>query len=664
MPNQTIKEEILALRAEVAHHAHLYYVEDAPIISDFEYDAMYRRLQELEAEYPEYDDPNSPTHRVGGTPLDGFVKVTHDVQMGSLTDVFNYDELRTFLNRVAEQVPDAVCSVEPKIDGLSVALTYRNGQFVGGATRGDGIVGEDVTQNLRTVGSIPLTLAEPVPALCVRGEVFIPRARFNALNAVREAAGEPLLANPRNAAAGSLRQLDPRVAAERGLDIYVFNLQSADWGESEAPVSHSESLERLRALGFKMIPHTTMPAQAEQVIAEIERIGALRDSLPCDIDGVVIKLDRFADRLTMGEGTNTPKWAVAYKFPPERKETVLRDITVAVGRTGVLTPTAVLDPVRLAGTTVTRATLHNLDFIREKGIMLGDTVTVQKAGDIIPELVAAHPEKRTGSEVEYHMPIVCPSCGEPVFRDEGEAAVRCTNAACPAQLARGIEHFASKNAMGIDGLGPQIVELLLQSGCIADAADLYSLTVDQIATLERMGEKSAQNLVDAIARSKEAGLERLIFALGIRNIGAVAAAALAKHAGSLEACYALTAEELCTIDDFGQITADCVVNYFSHPQNRALCQRLLDAGLRTTPVQMPTGDSLAGMTFVLTGTLPTLTRNEAAAMISDRGGKVSSSVSKKTTYVVAGADPGSKLTKAEALGVTILDEDGLRALLG
>ncbi len=664
MPKQTIKEEILALRAKVAHHAHLYYVEDAPVISDFEYDALFRQLQELEAENPEYDDPNSPTHRVGGAPLDSFVKVTHEVQMGSLTDVFNYDELRAFLDRVAEQVPNAVCSVEPKIDGLSVALTYRDGQFISGATRGDGIIGEDVTQNLRTVGSIPLTLAEPLPALCVRGEVFIPRARFQALNAAREAAGEALLANPRNAAAGSLRQLDPRVAAERGLDIYVFNLQSADWGDQTPPASHRESLERLRSLGFKMIPYTTIPADADAVIAEIERIGSLRDALPCDIDGVVIKLDRFADRRIMGEGTNTPKWAVAYKFPPEQKQTILRDITVAVGRTGVLTPTAVLDPVRLAGTTVTRATLHNLDFIREKGIMLGDVVTVQKAGDIIPELVAAHPEKRTGAEIEYHMPTVCPSCGAPVSRDEDEAAIRCTNAHCPAQRSRAIEHFASKNAMNIDGLGPQIVELLLANGCITDAADLYTLTVGQIAPLERMGKKSAQNLVEAIAHSKEAGLERLIFALGIRNIGAVAAAALAKHVGSLEACYTLTAEELCTIEDFGQVTADCVVSYFADPQNRALCQRLIDAGLRTTPVQMPTGDSLTGMTFVLTGTLPTLTRTEAAAMIADRGGKVSSSVSKKTTYVVAGADPGSKLTKAEAHGVTVLDEDGLRALLG
>lgn len=664
MPNQTKQEEILSLRAEVAHHAHLYYVEDAPVISDFAYDALFRRLQELEAEYPEFDDPNSPTHRVGGTPLKGFAEVTHEVRMGSLTDVFNYDELRAFLDRVAEQVPDAVCSVEPKIDGLSVALTYRDGQFVSGATRGDGLVGEDVTQNLRTIGSIPLALTEPVPALCVRGEVFLPRARFNALNAAREAAGEALLANPRNAAAGSLRQLDPRIAAERGLDIYVFNLQSSDWGNGEAPASHSDSLERLRGLGFKMIAHSIVPAKAETIIAEIERIGAMRDTLPCDIDGVVIKLDRFADRLVMGEGTTTPKWAVAYKFPPEQKQTILRDITVAVGRTGVLTPTAVLDPVRLAGTTVTRATLHNLDFIREKGIMLGDVVTVQKAGDIIPELVAAHPEKRTGSEMPFAMPTVCPSCGEPVFRDEGEAAIRCTNAACPAQLARAIEHFASKKAMGIDGLGPQIVELLLANGCIADVADLYHLTVEQIAALDRMGEKSAQNLLGAIGKSKDAGLERLIFALGIRNIGEVAAAALAKHAGSLEACYTLTAEELCTIDDFGQITADCVVNFFSHPQNLALCQRLIDAGLRTTPVQMPTGDAFAGMTFVLTGTLPTLTRTEAAAMITDRGGKVSSSVSKKTTYVVAGADPGSKLTKAEALGITILDEDGLRALLG
>ncbi len=664
MPVQTIKEEILALRAEVAAHAHRYYVEDAPIISDFEYDALFRRLQDLEAAHPEFDDPNSPTHRVGGTPLDSFVKVTHEVPMGSLTDVFNYDELRAFLDRVAEQLPDAICSVEPKIDGLSVALNYRDGQFVGGATRGDGLVGEDVTQNLRTIGAIPLTLTEPLPSLCVRGEVFIPRARFEALNAAREAAGEPLMANPRNAAAGSLRQLDPRVAAERGLDIYVFNLQSADWGSLSRPTAHSESLERLRKLGFKMIPHAVVPAKAEPIIAEIERIGSLRDSLPCDIDGVVIKLDHFDDRRTMGEGTNTPKWAVAYKFPPEQKQTVLRDITVAVGRTGVLTPTAVLDPVRLAGTTVTRATLHNLDFIREKGIMLGDVVTVQKAGDIIPELVSAHPEKRTGAEVEYHMPTACPSCGAPVTRDEAEAAIRCTNESCPAQRSRAIEHFASKNAMNIDGLGPQIVELLLANGCIADTADLYSLTVEQISSLERMGEKSAQNLVDAIARSKEAGLERLIFALGIRNIGAVAAAALAQYAGSLEACFGLTEEALCEIDDFGPITAECVVRYFENPQNIALCRRLVDAGLRTAPVQMPTTDTLAGMTFVLTGTLPTLSRAEAAAMITDRGGKISSSVSKKTTYVVAGADPGSKLTKAEALGVPILDEDGLRAMLG
>ncbi len=664
MSDRSIERQILDLRKEITYHAHRYYVEDAPEISDFQYDALYRQLQDLEAAYPEYDDPNSPTHRVGGAPLEGFVKVTHSVPMGSLTDVFNYDELRAFLARVNEQVPGALCSVEPKIDGLSVALQYQDGRFVGGATRGDGAVGEDVTLNLRTIGSIPLTLKTPVPSLCVRGEVFLPRARFHALNAAREAAGEPLLANPRNAAAGSLRQLDPRVAAERGLDIYVFNLQSAEWGETAVPTAHSASLDQLRALGFKMIPHAVLPAEADPIIAEIERIGALRDSLPCDIDGVVIKLDRFADRLVMGEGTNTPKWAVAYKFPPEQKQTILRDITVAVGRTGVLTPTAVLDPVRLAGTTVTRATLHNLDFIREKGILLGDVVTVQKAGDIIPELVAAHPEKRTGNEAEYHMPTVCPSCGEPVFRDDGEAAIRCTNAACPAQLARGIEHFASKNAMGIDGLGPQIVELLLQNHCIADAADLYTLTVDQIAPLERMGEKSAQNLADAIARSKDAGLERLIFALGIRNVGAVAAAALARRAGSLEACFTLTHEELCAIDDFGTVTADCVVNFFSHPQNLALCHRLIAAGVLTTPVQMPTTDTLAGMTFVLTGTLPTLTRTEASAMITDRGGKVSSSVSKKTTYVIAGTDPGSKLTRAEALGVPVLDEDGLRALLG
>ena len=664
MSNTAAAAQIEELRREITYHAHKYYVEDAPEISDFAYDALFRQLQDLEAAHPELDDPNSPTHRVGGTPLDSFTKVTHAVPMGSLTDVFNYDELRDFLDRVAEQVPDALCSVEPKIDGLSVALNYRDGSFVGGATRGDGLVGEDVTHNLRTIGSIPLTLKEAIPSLCVRGEVFLPRARFHALNARREENGEPLLANPRNAAAGSLRQLDPKVAAERGLDIYVFNLQSADWGNTPVPTSHIESLERLRALGFKLISHALLPAKAEPIIAEIERIGAMRDALPCDIDGVVIKLDRFADRAVMGEGTSTPKWAVAYKFPPEQKQTVLRDITVAVGRTGVLTPTAVLDPVRLAGTTVTRATLHNLDFIREKGIMLGDVVTVQKAGDIIPELVCAHPEKRKGNETVYEMPTRCPSCGEPVFRDEGEAAVRCTNGACPAQVARSIEHFASKNAMSIDGLGPQIVELLLGEGLIADTADLYALTADQIASLERMGEKSAQNLIAAIAASKEAGLERLIFALGIRNIGAVAAASLAHYAGSLERCFALTAEELCSIDDFGAITADCVVNFFSHPQNIALCRRLMEAGVCTEPKQQPTDNSLAGTTFVLTGTLPTLSRSEASALITARGGKVSSSVSKKTHYVVAGEEAGSKLTRAKELGITILDEAGLLAMLG
>ncbi|MBQ2767522.1 MAG: NAD-dependent DNA ligase LigA [Clostridia bacterium] len=664
MSDKAAAKQIEELRRELNYHAHKYYVEDAPEISDFAYDALFRRLQELEAAYPEYDDPNSPTHRVGGAPLDSFTKVKHEVPMGSLTDVFNYDELRAFLDRVAEQIPDAVCSVEPKIDGLSVSLNYRDGNFIGGATRGDGLIGEDVTHNLRTIGAIPLMLISPTPSLCVRGEVFLPRERFYALNAAREAAGEALLANPRNAAAGSLRQLDPRIAAERGLDLYIFNLQIADWGTENPPASHSESLQRLRELGFKIIPHAVLPARADAIIEEIERIGTMRDSLPCDIDGVVIKLDRFADRRIMGEGTSTPKWAVAYKFPPEQKQTILRDITVAVGRTGVLTPTAVLDPVRLAGTTVTRATLHNLDFIREKGIMLGDVVTVQKAGDIIPELVCAHPEKRDGKELDFQMPTHCPSCGEPVFRDEGEAAVRCTNAACPAQLARAIEHFASKNAMSIDGLGPQIVELLLESGCIQNVADLYTLTAEQIAPLERMGEKSAQNLISAIAHSKEAGLERLIFALGIRNIGAVAASALAQYAGSLEVCFTLSAEELCSIEDFGMITAECVINYFSHPQNLDLCRRLISLGLRTTPAQTRTDDSLAGMTFVLTGTLPTLSRTEAAAMITERGGKVSSSVSKKTNYVVAGTEPGSKLTKAQALGVPVIDEAAFVAMLG
>lgn len=659
-----IKERIEKLRRQLTYHSKRYYVDDAPEISDFEYDRMYAELLSLEAAHPELDDPASPTHRVGGEALDKFEKVTHLVPLNSLSDVFSFDELREFLDRVAETISAPVYSVEPKIDGLSVALTYENGVFVKGATRGDGFVGEDVTQNLKTILSIPLTLTEPL-SLTVRGEVYMPRAVFRRINEKREAEGLSLLANPRNAAAGSLRQLDPKVAAERKLDIFVFNFQEGDlYADGHAPISHTETLDRLAELGFCVLSHRTVASTAADIVAHIEKMGNLRDTLPFDIDGAVVKIDTLSDRVTLGEGTNTPKWAIAYKYPPEQKPTKLEDIVIAVGRTGVLTPTAVLSPVRLAGTTVSRATLHNEDFILDKDIRIGDVVTVQKAGDIIPEVVASHPELRAGGERIFRMPDACPSCGEPVMRDSDEsAAVRCTNSACPAQLSRGIEHFASKNAMDIEGLGPQVVELLLANNLIRDAADLYALQVEDVAKLERMGEKSAANLIEAIARSKSAGLERLIFALGIRSIGQVAAAALAARYRTLEACFAATKEELIAIEDFGEITANYVLNYFSHPQNVTLCRKLLDAGVLGGSTAAPTGDKLAGLTFVLTGTLPDMSRDEASALIKAAGGKVTGSVSKKTSYVVAGEEAGSKLTKAQQLGIPVIDQEDLVNML-
>lgn len=668
----SVKKELERLRREVAYHAKKYYVDDAPEISDYDYDMLYRRLEELEAAHPEFFDPSSPTQRVGGSPLERFEKVTHRVPLNSLADVFSFEELAVYLDgaepRLAEAGIKPEWSVEPKIDGLSVALTYERGVFVRGATRGDGYVGEDVTQNIRTIFSLPMTLPEPLD-ITVRGEVYMPRAVFEAINARREAEGKTLMANPRNAAAGSLRQLDPRVAAERRLDVFIFNLQEGSlWSDGHEATSHNESLDRLAELGFPVISERVTVGRREDIFAHIEKLGAMRDGLKYDIDGVVIKLDAFSGRRLLGEGTKTPKWAVAYKFPPETKYTKLTDITVAVGRTGVLTPAAVLEPVRLAGTTVSRATLHNLDFIRERGIMIGDTVAVRKAGDIIPEIVEALPDKRDGSERPFLMPERCPSCGEPVVRDETcgveGAAYRCTNSACPAQLSRSLEHFASKNAMNIEGLGPQMVELLLSAGLVRTAPDLYCLTAEQLVPLDRMGELSAKNLVAAIERSKSAGLERLIYALGIRNIGEVAAAAMAARFGTLERCLTATYDELCGIEDFGDVTAQCVLNFFSHPQNIELCRRLTEAGLLTSATAEKADDSLGGMTFVLTGTLPTMTRDEASALIKEHGGKVSGSVSKKTTYVVAGEEAGSKLTKARDLGVNVIDEAALLAMLG
>lgn len=652
-----ILSRITELRKLLAYHAKKYYVYDAPEISDYEYDRLYAELVRLEGEHPEYYDPASPTCRVGGAPLDKFEKIVHTTTMNSLSDVFSFEEVRDFTNRISGIIENPTFSVEPKIDGLSVALTYESGKLVTGATRGDGITGENVTQNIKTINSVPLSVDPPL-TFSLRGEVYMPRKVFYALNDEREARGMPLLANPRNAAAGSLRQLDPQVCADRKLDIFIFNLQSGNiFEDGHLSDSHTETLDAARELGFSVLRDRIKATSYEEIIAHIQKLGELRDSLPYDIDGVVIKVDSLSDRVKIGEGTNTPRWAVAYKFPPEEKQTKLIDISVAVGRTGVLTPTAILSPVRLAGTSVSRATLHNLDFIRERDIKIGDTVTVRKAGDIIPEVLIAHPELRDGSESDFHMPERCPSCGEPVTRDENDgAAYRCTNMSCPAQLSRSIEHFASKGAMNIDGLGPQIVNALLESRLISDCADLYLLGEEQIASIDRMGVKSARNLINSIEKSKSAGLERLIYALGIRNIGEVASATLAAHYKTLDALMRAKREELCELEDFGEISADCVTDFFAHPQNAEFCRKLIDLGLNTSSTFVRLNDRFSGMTFVITGTLPSMNRDTASAMIKDRGGKVSGSVSSRTTYLLAGEDAGSKLTKAKALGISIIDE--------
>lgn len=665
MEKEQAGKRIIELRKTLAYHARLYYQMDAPEISDYEYDALFRELSELEAAFPEFDDPNSPTKRVGGAASEKFDKVSHSVPMGSLDDVFSEEELTGFLRDMEKVLPHPVYSVEPKIDGLSVALTYENGRLTLGATRGDGLVGEDVTANLRTVRSIPLTLPEPIPRLVVRGEVYMPREVFDELNAARESEGLSLFANPRNAAAGSLRQLDPKITASRRLDILVFNLQEGNPFAGGEPTSHGATLDRLAELGFHVLPHRIVTDDPEEVLAHVGRLGELRSSLPFDIDGAVVKIDGLADRVTVGEGTGRPKWAVAYKYPPEQQTTKLLDITLQVGRTGVLTPTAELAPVRLAGSTVSRATLHNDGYIAERDIRIGDLVVVQKAGDIIPEIVSAVKEKRDGSERVFKMPDVCPSCGHPVVRDDaGEgAAVRCVWAGCPAQRARAIIHFASKGAMNIDGLGPAVIGALLEAGLIRDVADLYALRREDVAALDRMGEKSADNLLAAIEQSKSRGLERLLSALGIRQVGEVAATALARRFGTLTALAEASYDDLCAVPDVGDVTASGIVEFFSSEENRELIGRLVEAGVSTAAEKKQTGDALSGLTFVLTGTLPNMTRDEASSLIAEAGGRVSGSVSKKTSYVVAGSEAGSKLTKAEALGVPVIDEEGLLALL-
>ena len=641
-------EKIRFLRQQVEYHRRKYYLEDAPEISDAEFDRMYRELEELEKAHPEFHDENSPIYRVGGVALDKFQKHIHTVPLKSLSDVFSFGELEEFLSRTAG------CgdyTVEKKIDGLSVALIYKDGRFVSGATRGDGAVGEDVSGNLRTIASIPMTIPY-TGYLEVRGEVYMPKASFEKLNAQRENAGEPLFANPRNAAAGSLRQLDPKVTAKRNLDILVFNLQKCD----RSFETHAQTLDFISSCGFHVLDYR-VAQNKEEVEEEIEAIGRERQGLSFDIDGAVVKINDLAMREKIGEGTNVPKWAVAYKFPPEQKPTKLLSIEVQVGRTGVLTPAANLVPVNLAGSTVSRATLHNIDNIREKDIRVGDTVVIQKAGDIIPEVVCSVKDEAHFARLVYEMPAVCPSCGEKVIRIEGESKTMCTNSACPAQRQRSIEHFASKDAMNIEGLGPAAVKALLDSRLISTISDLYTLEEGQLISLERMGKKSAENLLSSIEKSKEAGLARLIYALGIPNVGEKAGKALAKVYGDIERLFCATKEEISAIEDFGAVTAECVVSYFSHPQTRMLIEGLKKAGVKTKEEPVEKGGAFEGKTFVLTGTLPTLKRAQAGALIEQLGGKTSSSVSKLTDYVLAGEEAGSKLTKAQSLNIPIIDEE-------
>lgn len=650
----------------IEYHSRRYYVLDAPEISDYEYDMLFRELCELEKKHPELADQNSPTKRVGGEAVKDFGEVTHTVALGSLSDVFDYDEVRAFVERTKAFDPDCEYTVECKIDGLSCALRYENGALVRGATRGNGLVGEDVTDNLRTVRSIPLRIDTDEPNIEVRGEVYMSKKSFDRLNERREAEGEALFANPRNAAAGTLRQLDPKICASRGLDIFVFNYQT---GSKEFKY-HDESLKWLESVGFTVIPYLKTVKAYDEVIAQIEEIGKMRSELPFGIDGVVIKVNSLALRRAIGENTSTPKWAVAYKFPPEEKETKLTDIVIQVGRTGVLTPNALLEPVKLAGTTVSRATLHNLDFIRERDIMIGDTVIVRKAGDIIPEVVSVVKDKRSGSEKIFDMPKVCPSCGEAVIADiddensSGSAAYRCTNSDCPAQLMRNLVHFASKDAMDIDGLGPAILAQLHSEGLVKGIEDIYTLKAEEIAVLDRMGEKSAANIIEAVEKSKSAGLSRFIYALGIRQVGAKAAQVLAAKFGDIENLFCATVDSLCEIDDVGEITARYIVDYFSHLHTRILIDKLKAAGVLTVFEAEKQDDIFAGLTFVLTGTLPNMKRDEASKLIESHGGKVSGSVSKKTSYVVAGEDAGSKLTKAQTLGVNIISEQELIEMCG
>lgn len=651
--------EIDQLRRELERAGYEYYVLDKPTMSDYDYDHKLRRLEELEQAHPETVTPDSPTQRVGGQALSTFEPVQHRVPLESLQDVFDFDEVRAFDQRVQSTVTGAVYVVEPKVDGLSVALEYENGLFVRGATRGDGQVGEDVTANLRTVRSIPLRVDGAPEHLIVRGEVFMPKKAFHTLNDERERRGEALFANPRNAAAGSLRQQDPKIAAQRKLDILVFNVQ---WSDGVAFQTHEETLDYLAQKGFKVIPHklcTTM----DQVTGAITQIGEERDRFSFDIDGAVVKVNDLSQRAVLGSTAKFPRWAAAYKYPPEVKPSRLTDIVVQVGRTGVLTPKAVLEPVRLAGTTVTSATLHNQDFISDKDIRIGDTVLVRKAGEIIPEVLSVVLDKRPADSQPYFLPKTCPVCGAPVERDEDGAHMRCTGAECPAQLLRNLTHFASRDAMDIDGLGVAVVENLVNAGLVKTPGDLYFLKEEDVAELDRMGKKSAQNLMAAIERSKSQDLARLIYAFGIRQVGQKAGKILAARFKTMDALEQATLEELTAVNDVGEITARSILTWLASPQSRHLIARLREAGVNMTAAEQGSDQRFAGMTFVLTGGLEQFTRDQAAAMIEDRGGKSAGSVSKKTTYVVAGEGAGSKLKKALDLGVPVLTEQEFLELM-
>ena len=636
-----------------------YYVLDDPVMLDFEYDHLLRELEELETKYPDLARNDSPTKRVGGEALSKFEKVTHPVALMSLQDVFSTDELCDFLHRMHTVAPDAEFTVEPKVDGLSVALEYVDGVFVRGATRGDGTVGEDVTENLKTIPAIPMTIQNAPARLIVRGEVYMPKKSFEKLNAQQELEGKSLFANPRNAAAGSLRQLDPKIAAKRGLDILIFNVQLADGVDF---VTHSDSLEYLRGLHFKVVPFWKL-SDPMQVQDQVMAINEMRQEFTCDIDGAVVKVDSLALRDQLGETAKFPKWAVAYKYPPEIKPTVVEKIVVQVGRTGVLTPKAVVRPVRLAGTTVTNATLHNQEFITQRDIRVGDTVNIRKAGEIIPEILDVDMSKRPSDAVAYHMPDTCPICGAPTKKDEDGAFIRCTGAECPAQLSRNIAHFVSRDAMDIDGLGASIVDALIEKGFVCSPADIYYLSLEQMKSLWQKGELAAAKLLAAIENSKQQDLSRLIYALGIRQVGAKTGKSLAAHFGTLDALMNASLEELVSLEDIGDITARSIVDWFAQEQSQHMIERLRAAGLNMESQRVVTDSRFAGMTFVLTGALTKFTRDEATEKIELFGGKTSGSVSKKTTYVVVGENAGSKERKARELGIPILSEDDFLNML-